>query len=125
MQLDYDLLRTLLLQIEDKTDGFASIPANYFCEQLAPEDSTKVLYHLKYLPDAGLVEHARKINIIDITPLGREYLNNIRDDTIWAKTKKKCHPLASISLSVLSDVARSIEGIRAVRYCMSLYIFFY
>ena len=40
--------------------------------------------------------------------MDREYLDTIRDKNIWEDTKKKFHPLGSVTFSVISDIAKSL-----------------
>ena len=46
--------------------------------------------------------------IIDLSPAGHEYLNNIRTETAWKQVKQKVQPLGSAALSVMADVARAL-----------------
>lgn len=108
MKLDYDLLRSLLLTIEEEADGYRNLSIEYFTQGIPDADFIKVRYHLKYLIDANLIEGAYEQDIImDITPTGRNYLDHIRDDSIWENTKARLHPLASVPLSIVSQVAAS------------------
>ena len=107
MKLNYDLIRDLLLQIEADSDGYINFLRNYFFEAFPEVDKAVIDYHLKYLYDAGFIEGSRDF-IIDIPPYGREYLDTIRDKNIWEDTKKKFHPLGSVTFSVISDIAKSL-----------------
>ena len=107
MKLDYDLIRNLLLRIEEDSDGHTNFSLFYFFEAFPEVDKASIDYHLKYLYDAGFVEGSRDF-IIDITPYGREYLDSIRDKNIWENTKKKFQPLGTVTFSVISDIAKSL-----------------
>ena len=106
MRLNQDLVRTLLLYIEEITDGQKNFLVESFPSDFPDEDPVVITYHLKYLLDAGLVEGIRGY-IIDITPMGREYLDNIRDESIWDATKEKLQPVGQVALDVISSVAKS------------------
>ena len=106
MKLNYDLIRTLLLHIEDVTDGHTCFHSEYFYMEFPDINPNTLEYHLKYLFDAGLIEGKGGF-VLDITPFGREYLDTIRDNSIWEKTKAKFQPLGSVTLSVISDIASS------------------
>ena len=108
MKLDYDLIRDLLLYVEDKTDGEKTIHVLSIAEDFHAVEVQKIKYHLKYLKDSHYLQHIRDVNILDITPLGRDYLNSVREQSIWKETKKVFHPLGSVALSVVSDIATSI-----------------
>lgn len=107
MKLNYDLIRNLLIEIEEITDGHTNFSCFYFFDKFPGVNEDIIEYHLKYLFDAGLVEGAEGY-VIDITPFGRDYLDNIRDHTIWEETKSKIHPLGSVTLSVISEIAKSL-----------------
>ena len=107
MKLNYDLLRSLLLHIEDVTDGHTNYTFDYFVEQFPKESQNCLYYHLKYLGDACLIE-GNASYVIDITPYGREYLDSIRDNSIWEKTKSKFQPLGSVTLPIIIEIAKSL-----------------
>lgn len=106
MKLNHDLIRELLLHIEEISDGNTNFPSNYFLKPLRHYPERFVTYHLKFLLDAGLIE-GKNGYITDITPYGRNYLDNIRNETIWIKTKNRLQPVGSVTLSVISEVAKS------------------
>lgn len=106
MKLDHDLIRALLLLIEDESDGFKGFILDDFIKAFPNENPNAINYHLKYLVDAGLIEKIRAY-FVDITPRGRSYLDNIRNPSIWETTKQKFHPLGSVTLEVISEIAKS------------------
>lgn len=106
MQLDHDLIRSLLLLIEQESDGLNGCLPDEFSEVFPTYPPQTVKYHLKYLVDAGLIETIRSY-IIDITPSGRTYLDNIRNPSIWEATKQRFQPLGSVTLDVISEIAKS------------------
>lgn len=108
MKLDYDLIRGILLYIENVADESTTIHIDFICEQFKEIESPKVRYHVKYLRDANFIEHQRDVHIIDITPSGRDYLNSVRDNSVWEETKKKFQPLGTVTLSVVSEIAKSL-----------------
>lgn len=107
MRIDYDFIRTMLLTLEEKLDG----THNFTVLQIAPMfptiDKETVVYHLKFLHDSRFLESANGY-IIDITPLGRAYLENVRNDSVWYEVKDKIHPLGTVAMSVASSIASSI-----------------
>ena len=106
LKLNHDLIRDLLLYIEDKSDGQQGFAPDDFCAAFPAEPPLTVKYHLKYLADAGLVERVRAY-ILDITPLGRNYLDNIRSQSVWEVTKQRFQPLGSVTLDVISEIAKA------------------
>lgn len=107
-KLDHDLIRELLFIVERDTDGYRNLSVEYFCNKLQNKNFICIRYHIKYLLDAHLIEGTyTRDAIMDITPSGRDYLDHIRNDTIWAKTKKILQPLGTVPISVISQVAAS------------------
>lgn len=107
MKLDYDLIRELLLHIEEISNGEDVFTRLDLCQDFLDTNSLKLVYHLKYLDDAGLIE-CHEGYITDITPLGRSYLDNIRNPGIWQEILRRAHPFGSVALSVLSDIGSSL-----------------
>ncbi len=72
----------------------------------------KVLYHINYCIDAGLLadnEAERSdyiFTILDLTPLGHEMVNDMRDSDIATRISK----LKSASLPVLLHVAKELSS---------------
>ena len=93
MKRDWDMIRDMLTRLEelpsrDKTLG----PADF-----APESQALASYHAELLIEAGLVEgHLSKtigpgtkhFLLRRLTWPGHEFLDSIRSDTVWNKTKK-------------------------------------
>jgi DNA-binding transcriptional ArsR family regulator len=116
-----DLVRSILLSIEasespsleqiDKMDGYSQDEVNY---------------HLKLMFEAGLIH-----GYLESDPNssmgyhvwhpqlkwdGHEFLDNIRDDEIWKKTKEGATKIGSWSLSVIGDVAKTIIKLEAKKH---------
>lgn len=109
MKLNYDLIREILFKIEEISDGWTNYESQSFVKEYFPEyQNNIVLYHLKYLRHSNLIEPMDSDWIIDLTPQGHEYLNNIRTDTAWNQVKTKIQPLGSVALSVVAEVAKSL-----------------
>ncbi len=108
MRLDYDLIRSMMLDIESETDGHSNIdPRNFAKEYFSQRDEELILYHIKYLKDAGLIEPQFGYEFIDLTPKGHEFINNIRSASIWKATKEKAYScVSSVSLALLVEFAK-------------------
>lgn len=86
MERDLDLIRLLLLELEGKLvdlEGF---------------DPVQINYHKQLLLDAHLAEGdvfrrlgdpTGYVNLKRLTSSGHDYLDAIRDDTLWAKVKRE------------------------------------
>lgn len=112
MKLNYDLIRELLLYYEDMTDGERPL-SDKFVADTVQTDSLEILsYHVKYLIDAGFVEHKiithEKVRVIvDITPAGRSYLDSVRNATVWNRVKEHFKDtLGSVAIEAVTAVAR-------------------
>lgn len=108
MKLNYDLIRLLLLKIEDITDGYSEFYNADIIKAFSDYSGAVILYHLKYLDDAGYIERYRHNVIIDITPIGREYLNSVRNNDIWEKTKQKIQSFGDVSLPIITEVSSAL-----------------
>lgn len=141
IRLDYECIRDLLLAIEDAIDyrqgcdfvrcDQLDVAALYyrFTDYSDPQKTllTKwndhvLLYHLEQCIAAGLVSVEPEqnytkhlIQIRDLTPLGHEYINNIRGETIWKKTKDFVANMGGISLNAAVQFASTT----ALQYAMS------
>lgn len=109
MKLDHDLIRSLLLHIEEITDGQQGYPMAGFAGSFPEYKDGIVLYHVKYLCDAAYVEHNGN-EIYDITPKGRECLDSIRSPETWRQTKASIakQALGQLSFEVMADVAKGL-----------------
>ena len=109
MKLNYDLIREILFKIEEISDGCTNYVSQSFVEECFPDyQNNDVFNHLKNLRQSKLIEPMDIACIIDLTPQGHEYLNNIRTDTAWNQVKAKIQPLGSVALSVVAEVAKSL-----------------
>lgn len=119
MKLDSECVRDTLLEIEAKQ--------NALFEKLQYEDLKKFDSYIKHgydqffyclyrLQEAGYVDFSDKIIeekiyffcFSKITWEGHQFLDNIRDNTVWKNTKKSVSKLSSVSISFLSKVASNV-----------------
>lgn len=111
MKLDYDLLREILLLLEAESDGYINFSWKSFyrgCQSFQDSyDETTFRYHCKFLLDVGYIQDGSLEGFQDISPEGRAYLDNIRDNTIWEQTKKHIAKLGNVTLPIVSNVANS------------------
>ena len=116
MKIDYDLLRYILIRIENISDGKSHIRA----VNLVPKEKRQnkeymktVSYHVCFLIDAKYITGSKKYwynpYFSDITPKGHEFLSAIREDSIWHEVKDKIGTsLCDKGLSFVFDVAMKI-----------------
>lgn len=119
MKFDHDCARLILLTIEEQ------LPYNRYCtitdlsktKNLQEFSLPVIWYATQTLTDGGFL-HAENLKanplgdvsrIKGITFTGHEYLDNIRDQSVWTDTKKTIFSkLSSASLSVFSSVAAKV-----------------
>ncbi len=108
MERNWDLIREILFRLERKEAGKRVLTAKDFDGDLSHE----IGYNVMLLQEAGLIE----ARILGSTPpsaffaarltwSGHELLDAIRDDTIWAKTKRS---FLSKGLSMTFDLVKSV-----------------
>lgn len=116
MRLNPDCIRDILFTVEEKT-GFASYMMysakdNNF-PLLSKYSREEVLYHIKQLELSGLLTKVSwYLNggcmIHDLSPLGHEFLADVRSDTNWNKTKDIAKTVGSTSLSAIKEIATNV-----------------
>lgn len=115
MKLNPDCIRDILFAIEERTsmknlfyldeDGCHEIFPNY--------DLDTILYHIRQCDMYGYLYNVsfsmtNSCTVIDLTPKAHEFINNIREDNNWRKTKEVAGKVGSLSLNVLSQIATNI-----------------
>ena len=111
MRLNPDCIRDILLFIESTTNskirsvGFVSI-----LENLSQYDEDTIHYHLYQIKNSELILNlyvagGNPFLIGDLSPKGHEFLENIRSDSNWNKTKEIAGNIGSFSINNLSQIA--------------------
>jgi hypothetical protein len=109
MKRDMDLVRKLLLKIEEKTDSDLIYEV-----ELEDYDKDLIEYHLELLQDARLIkayfqnmsDGRRTFNSVErITWKGHEFLDAARDESVWIKAKQKFKEKGeSFSLDLMKEI---------------------
>jgi hypothetical protein len=107
MKRDMNLIRSILLEIERVADD-----RRYFSlrdSELAPDDV--LFYHLSLLKEAGLINATltgqRLAAVHGLTWNGHEFLDNIRNDKVWADvTQRVAGHGGSAAFSVIVELAK-------------------
>lgn len=119
MKLNIDCVRDLLIECEKLPyESTPSLDTFFKFELLAKYSPEEISYSMEKLYEAGFINF-RTLRVWggpkfdgtfqDITWLGHEFLNKIRNDNIWNKTKEKVsETVGSASLEILGAVAGSI-----------------
>ncbi|WP_372165323.1 DUF2513 domain-containing protein [Xanthomonas euvesicatoria] len=119
MKRDDDLIRTLLLNIEARHHG-----ESLWGTDVSPigANEATVGEHLRLLIDAGFIRGLSHsgIDTLHLVPgnfqidglkwEGHEFLNTIRSDEVWNKTKNKIKSIGgSVSTTIMAQVAAAIS----------------
>lgn len=110
-----DLIRGMLLWMEQSDDRIFYL--NGFKVFRDSEDVT--LFHLHLLVSAGFVEKPREHSFM-VTWEGHEFLDKIRDEEIWRKTKDKAEKVGSWSVKLLGELASGIIRAKATELGLPL-----
>ena len=117
MRLNPDCIRDILFYVEENTGYSEMIPFYTNLERFNiklkndyPADV--ILYHLELCEEYGylrIYSHTMgAINVKRLSVSGHEFLENIRQDTNWNKTKEVAKSAGSTSIEILSDVASNL-----------------
>lgn len=126
MKLNPDCIRAVLIEIEalqeiDEAGRVISLFMNDLIDSTLTDDFSvsDIFYSVKQLSDGGLIS-TKNISsfgstdwlIRDITPHGHEFLQNVKDNSVWEQTKAKAKSVGSFALSILSQIAVNIVSSR-------------
>jgi hypothetical protein len=107
MKRNWDLIRTILLKIEADwpSQGVRELESIYFPDQ----DFSEIDWHFRLLNDGGFLLTANNNYsfVHGISWRGFEFLDTIRDDEIWIKTKKTAIDLQNFSVETIKDIAKA------------------
>ena len=123
MKLNPDCIRDILLAVED-TSSYGKIISSfelYKSTSLSNYSENEILYHVRQLAWSKMLEQTdfyldNSFSILDLSPQGHEFLNNIRSDDNWNKTKVFSAKIGSLAVSTLQSVASSIISISIQKY---------
>ena len=118
MKLNYDCLRKILLTIENELDWNEHLQFCYtnlvdMTEALTDFSKAEIAYASKMAIEAGLIDaHIYDCDtcIIDIryyglTYEGHQFLDTVRENKIWKKTKDIINSAGGASLSIMKSIA--------------------
>lgn len=115
MKRDYELVRKILLFLEEK-----STPEAIACPKIEGYDDLAIKYHLLLLAQAQLIDYepertdtGRIIRVIafSLSWQGHDFLDSVRNDAVWAKVKSQASEKGvSLPFEVLKSLA--IEAVK-------------
>lgn len=117
MHLNPDCVRDILLTVEANDFGNTLFPSslakalpsytedeiNYACLKLSEGN----LLNVVTMKSIGMT-HPAICRIEEITFAGHEFLDNIKSDNVWCKTKQVAKGIGSFSLQTLKDISTSV-----------------
>lgn len=119
MKRDMDLIRALLLEIEGGKRTFVIISRSDAIvigmdesEGMDDNETAKVEYHLNLIQNAGFVEFDRASGghwfCDGLTWYGHEFLEDIKDDTLWDDAKTGAKEMGGLSMEILRDLIKGL-----------------
>ena len=113
MKLNPDCVRDILFVVEEYSTYSNDVSEDKLYENLIPKYSQEeILYHVRQCEHSGLflkVQHYfGGFSIQDLSPYGHQFINDIRQDNNWNRTKDIAKNVGSFSLDVLKDISSQV-----------------
>lgn len=111
MKRNMDLIRDLLLYVEDQPPGEIIQTVTYDDEKYT---EAEVFGHLKLLINANFIDGKLQMThdrgglfmARDLTMAGHDFIDAIRNDTVWNQTKEKVSAIGgSVAMEIIKDIA--------------------
>lgn len=115
MRLNQDCIRDLLLYLENNLSIDKNLCINGL--KLKKYSQTDLLYTAQKLEEAGYIKCKNSryydsflpcIDVSSITYQGHQFLDNIRDDKVFNKTKSLMSSLKSVSIEIISETSSKV-----------------
>jgi hypothetical protein len=110
MKLDKDLVRKILLAVEaaDQT------PDSWIDLEIQNHGAEEISYHVLLLHEAGFLKAQDLSSLADfdwrpkrLTYRGHEFLDTVRDNEVWRRTKAGAEQAGVASLGLLLEIAKA------------------
>lgn len=115
MRLNIDLIRDILLTVEENTDfdSYYEYTTNQQDKRLKKYSHEEIIYHLNQCNLAELIiadidDSGSIATVSDLTPKGHEFLANIRENKIWRGIKNIAKEVGSTSLSAIIQISSNV-----------------
>ena len=117
MKRDLDLIRVIMLTLEEKMEYSQNFQSNKLIEAINDETASmdKLAYHIGLLLESNFIkaiEYKHQSGeptdylINNITSKGQDFIDTIRQDTTWNKIKERAYNLGGFSLSFLIEIGK-------------------
>ena len=119
MKRDLDLIREIMLVLEDKMEYDKNFQSAHLIEVIQDKtlSAEKLAYHVGLLVENDFIK-AKEYKyqsgeptdylINTITSTGQDFIDTIRQDTTWNKIKEKAYEIGGYSLPLLADIGFGI-----------------
>jgi len=113
MNRDWDVVRKILLAVEAQQTATGRVEPT----SIQGYDEENVVYHMKIMDEAGLIEtwssmihnSAPYMAALSMTWKGHEFLDQIRQDTVWNRVKGGAREKGlDLSIDVIGELAKTI-----------------
>ena len=109
MKRDMELVRKILLETEEAANN----PIEWIVLNIEGYDPALISYHVKIMKEAGLIDAENLTTLAhfewqpkSLTWEGHEFLDAVRNETVWAKTKEVVKSKGgSVSFEVFKELA--------------------
>jgi hypothetical protein len=115
MKRDLDLLRDIMIYLEENLAPGENIQStDISLYDGSDEEYKKLSEHIKLLIEDGLIETSKPMMmkgfaifmILRITSKGHDFLDALRNDTVWNNTKEKMKEIGGFTLGIALDIAK-------------------
>ena len=110
MKRDLEKFRKILFYLEEHLEAGSTISSTAlpFYDKGNNQEYNILIEHVRLLSESGLIEERHvptEYNILRITAQGHDFLDALRNETVWNKTKEKMKELGSSSLGLAIKLA--------------------
>lgn len=112
MRMNQDLNRKILLLVEEKAPPIGEVAIDL--EAFGGVDIDTLYSHVFLLVERGYLSSeptsmgGNTPTLPNLTYAGHEYVNSIRDEGVWGKTKQIAAETGSFSMDLLKDIALGV-----------------
>ncbi|MEN5143569.1 DUF2513 domain-containing protein [Pseudomonas juntendi] len=117
MQRDPELIRLLMLKLESLEKPATAIAMVSYKDHLAIPgyDSDAVYYHVDQILQSGWIDMAGgrgmnpsgQFSFRALTPIGHDFIDSVRDDAVWALTKKGATAAGVFTMDTLAALGKA------------------
>ena len=113
MKLNPDCIRDILFVVENNATYSNDVSEETIFKELDSKyPREEILYHVRQCEHSGLflkvIHYFGGFSIQDLSPYGHQFINDIRQDNNWSKTKEIAKSVGSFSLDVLKDISSQV-----------------